>query len=178
MHRYHPATLLEEAIRWELEGIPLGLRGHSCSLLSFLSSVLSVWFRTVTSEPRSCMRWGKHSSWYKSSWIGWLRAFTICMVLNRMSKELLVEEYSGSSVLFEPLDSGLAAPHALMQVVQGTSYIPIINVESSDVPLDTHSLAGAFDKVLLVNFPLVSLSCHPQWLQWLLSLFLRWCRVR
>lgn len=61
-----------------------------------------------------------------------------------MSKELLVEEYSGSSVLLEPLDSGLAAPHALMQVVQGTSYIPVINVESSDVPLDTHSLTGAF----------------------------------
>lgn len=92
-----------------IRGHALGCGGHSCSPLSCLSSVLSVWFRTVTREPLSWMRRGKRSSRCKSSRINWLRAFTICMVLNRMSKELLMEEYSGSSALSEPLDAGLAA---------------------------------------------------------------------
>ncbi|KAK0155388.1 hypothetical protein N1851_002293 [Merluccius polli] len=48
-------------------------------------------------------------------------------------------QYSGISALFEPLDSGLPvgllASPALVRVVQGTAYIPIVNVGSSAVLL-------------------------------------------
>lgn len=49
------------------------------------------------------------------------------------------EHYSGSTVLFEPLDSdvsaGLLPSPALVQVKRGTAYTPIVNVGSTEVLL-------------------------------------------
>lgn len=49
------------------------------------------------------------------------------------------EQYSGTTVLFEPLDSGfpagLLASPAIVRVTRDTAYIPIVNVDSTDVLL-------------------------------------------
>lgn len=67
------------------------------------------------------------------------------------------QQYSGSTVLFEPLDSGLPAgllaSPALVPVVRGTAYIPIVNVGASDVLLYPHAVVGTLDEVRVVSLP-------------------------
>lgn len=66
-------------------------------------------------------------------------------------------QYSGTSVLFKPLDSGLPAgllaSPALVRVVQGTAYIPVVNVGSSAVLLYPHTVVGTLDEVSVVSLP-------------------------
>lgn len=67
------------------------------------------------------------------------------------------EQYSGTSVLFESLDSalpaGLLASPVLVPVVRGTAYIPIVNVGSLDVLLYPHAVVGTLEEVRVVSLP-------------------------
>ncbi len=67
------------------------------------------------------------------------------------------EHYSDSPVLFEPLEqglpAGLLASPALIQVIRGTAYVPIVNVGISDVMLYPRSPLGTLDQVLVVSLP-------------------------
>lgn len=66
-------------------------------------------------------------------------------------------QYSGATVLFEPLErglpAGLLASPALVQVVRGTAYIPIVNVGDNDVLLYPRTLVGTLDNVNVVSLP-------------------------
>lgn len=76
-----------------------------------------------------------------------------------------MKEYSAQQCADGAPGFWLSAPpplYALVQVVQGTVYIPSTDVGSLNVFLYTHFLASAFNKVQLVDFLLVSLSCNPQ----------------
>ncbi|KAJ8011834.1 hypothetical protein DPEC_G00062400 [Dallia pectoralis] len=68
-----------------------------------------------------------------------------------------LEQYSGCTVLFEPLGSGLLAgllaSPALVQVVGGTAYIPIVNVGTIDVLLYPRTVVGTLDRVWVVSLP-------------------------
>ncbi len=67
------------------------------------------------------------------------------------------EHYSDSPVLFELLEqglpAGLLASPALIQVIRGTAYVPIVNVGISDVMLYPRSPLGTLDRVLVVSLP-------------------------
>ena len=67
------------------------------------------------------------------------------------------EQYSGTRVLFEPSESGLPAgllaSHALVRVVRGTAYIPIVNVGSTSVLLYPRTVVGTLDEVRVVSLP-------------------------
>uniref|UniRef100_A0A665U756 Gypsy retrotransposon integrase-like protein 1 n=1 Tax=Echeneis naucrates TaxID=173247 RepID=A0A665U756_ECHNA len=67
------------------------------------------------------------------------------------------EQFSGSTVLFEPLDSGLPAgllaSPALVRVSGGTAYIPVVNVGSVDVMLYPRIVVGTLDTVNVVSLP-------------------------
>ncbi|XP_035796548.1 retrovirus-related Pol polyprotein from transposon 412 [Amphiprion ocellaris] len=67
------------------------------------------------------------------------------------------EQYSGNTVSFEPLDSGLPAgllaSPALVRVTRGTAYIPIVNVGSTDVLLYPRTVVGSLDEVNVVSLP-------------------------
>jgi len=65
------------------------------------------------------------------------------------------EQYSGSTVLFEPSDVGLPAglltSPSLVCVIRGTAYIPVINVGCNDVVLYPRTIVGTLDFVNVVN---------------------------
>lgn len=67
------------------------------------------------------------------------------------------ELYSGTSALFEPSESGLPAgllaSPALVRVVRGTAYIPIVNVGSTSVLLYPRTVVGSLDEVRVVSLP-------------------------
>ena len=67
------------------------------------------------------------------------------------------EQYSQASVLFEPSESGLPAgllaSPALVRVVRGTAYIPIVNVGSTSVLLYPRTVVGTLDEVRVVSMP-------------------------
>ena len=67
------------------------------------------------------------------------------------------EQYAGTTALFEPpesgLPAGLLASPALVPVVRGTAYIPIVNVGSSDVLLYPHALVGTLEAACVVSLP-------------------------
>lgn len=67
------------------------------------------------------------------------------------------EQYSDSTVLFEPLDAGLPAgllaSPALVRVITGTAYIPVVNVGSTDVILHPRTAVGTLDFVNVVHLP-------------------------
>lgn len=67
------------------------------------------------------------------------------------------EQYSGTTVLFEPLQSGLPAGFlaspALVQVVRGTAYVPIVNVGDHDVLLYPRTHLGTLDSGNAVSLP-------------------------
>ena len=67
------------------------------------------------------------------------------------------QRYSSSTVLFEPSDSGLPdgllVSPALVRVIRGTVYIPILNVGSTDVVLHPHTTVGMLDHVNVVSLP-------------------------
>lgn len=67
------------------------------------------------------------------------------------------EQYSGTTVLFESLDSGqpagLLASPAPVPLVRGTAYVPIVNVGSSDVLIYPHAVVGTSDEVRVVSLP-------------------------
>lgn len=61
------------------------------------------------------------------------------------------------SAMFEPLDSGLPngllASPALVKVLNGTAFIPIINVGTTEVTLSPHIQIGALCQVEIVSQP-------------------------
>ena len=67
------------------------------------------------------------------------------------------EVFSESTVLFEPLDSGLPAgllaSPALVRVSRGTAYIPVVNVGSTEVLLYPRTVVGTLDTVNVVSLP-------------------------
>ncbi len=67
------------------------------------------------------------------------------------------EQYSGGTVLFEPLESGLPAgllaSPALVPVTRGTVYIPVVNVGISDAVLYSNTLLGSLHGVYVVSLP-------------------------
>lgn len=67
------------------------------------------------------------------------------------------EQYSGSTVLFEPLNAGLPAgllaSPSLVRVIRGTAYIPVINVGCNDVMLYPRTVVGTLDFVNVVSLP-------------------------
>lgn len=67
------------------------------------------------------------------------------------------EEYSNGAVLFEPpgsgLPAGLLATPAVVQVSQGTTYIPVVNVGVTDVMLYPRSMIGTLSSVYVVSLP-------------------------
>lgn len=67
------------------------------------------------------------------------------------------EQFSGTSMLFEPLDSGLPAgllaSPALVRVIKGTAYIPVVNVGVVDVVLYPRTVVGTLDTVNIVSLP-------------------------
>lgn len=66
-------------------------------------------------------------------------------------------QYDGRVVLFEPpesgLPAGLLASPALVRVVRGTVYVPVVNVGTVDVVLRPTTLVGNLREVYLVNLP-------------------------
>lgn len=75
----------------------------------------------------------------------------------RMVAATCSEQYSGSTVLFEPLDAGLPAgllaSPSLVCVIRGTAYIPVINVGCNDVMLYPRTVVGTLDFVNVVSLP-------------------------
>ncbi|KAL1263544.1 hypothetical protein QQF64_006283 [Cirrhinus molitorella] len=67
------------------------------------------------------------------------------------------EQCSGGTVLFEPpefgLPAGLLASPALVQVVRGTAYIPVVNVGMTDAVLYPNTLLGTLHGVYVVSLP-------------------------
>lgn len=67
------------------------------------------------------------------------------------------EQYSRTSVLFEPSESGLPggllASPALVRVVRGTAYIPIVNVGANSVLLYPRTIVGTLNEVRVVSLP-------------------------
>lgn len=67
------------------------------------------------------------------------------------------EQYSDNTVMFEPLDrglpAGLLASPALVRVVRGTAYIPVVNVGTADVLLYPRTVMGRLDEVCVVSLP-------------------------
>lgn len=66
-------------------------------------------------------------------------------------------QYSGSNVLFEPTDSGLPggllASPAVVPVSEGTVYIPVVNVSTTDVVLYPRTRLGCVSNVSIVSLP-------------------------
>lgn len=75
----------------------------------------------------------------------------------KMVAATCAEQYGGGTVLFETLDSGLPAgllaSPALVQVVGGTAYIPIVNVGSTNVSLYPRTIVGTLSEVSIVSLP-------------------------
>ncbi|XP_077957579.1 uncharacterized protein LOC144406215 [Gasterosteus aculeatus] len=67
------------------------------------------------------------------------------------------EQFSASTVLFEPLESrlqsGLLASPALVQVVRGTAYIPVVNVGSVEAVLHPRTVIGTLGPVNVISLP-------------------------
>lgn len=67
------------------------------------------------------------------------------------------EQYSGSTVLFEPSDvglpAGLLASPSLVQVIRGTAYIPVINAGCNDVVLYPRAVVGTLEFVNVASLP-------------------------
>lgn len=66
-------------------------------------------------------------------------------------------QYFGSTVLFEPTESGLPAgllaSPALVRVIQGTVYVPVVNVGTVDVTLRPTTVVGNLREVYIVSLP-------------------------
>lgn len=66
-------------------------------------------------------------------------------------------EYAAGSVMFESLTlglpAGLLAAPALVKVVRGTAYLPVVNVVASVVVLYPHMKLGVLQPVCVVSLP-------------------------
>lgn len=66
-------------------------------------------------------------------------------------------QYSGATVLFEPVEqglpAGLLASPSLVQVVRGMAYVPVINVGNTDVLLYPRTVVGTLDVANVVSLP-------------------------
>ena len=75
----------------------------------------------------------------------------------KMAAAACSEQYSGSTVQFEPLDvglpAGLIASPSLVRVLRGRAYIPVINVGCNDVVLYPRTVVGTLDVVNVVSLP-------------------------
>lgn len=67
------------------------------------------------------------------------------------------DKYAGCTVLFEPpeigLPAGLLASPALVRVVRGTAYIPVVNVGTTALSLFPHTVMGTLDHVNVASMP-------------------------
>lgn len=67
------------------------------------------------------------------------------------------DQFSEGMVMFEPLDSGLPAglltSPALVPVVRGTVYVPVVNVGSLDVMLYPKTVLGTLEGVFVASLP-------------------------
>ncbi|XP_026064099.1 uncharacterized protein LOC113047063 [Carassius auratus] len=67
------------------------------------------------------------------------------------------EQYAAGLVLFEPpesgLPAGLLASPALVQVIRGTAYLPMVNVGTADVMLHSKTVLGVLNSVCMVSLP-------------------------
>lgn len=67
------------------------------------------------------------------------------------------EQYAGGTVLFESpesgLPAGLLASSALVQVTQGTVYLPVVNVGTVHVMLYANTILGTLNNVCVVSLP-------------------------
>lgn len=67
------------------------------------------------------------------------------------------EQFSGRSVLFDAPENGLPArllaSRALVQVIRGTAYILIVNVDTTSVSLYPGTIAGTLDEGGSVSMP-------------------------
>ena len=85
------------------------------------------------------------------------RACRIAGGVMRIVSATCSEQCSDTTVLFEPLDSGLPAgllaSPSLVRVVNGTAYIPIVNVGSVEVLLYPRTVVGNLEKVNVVSLP-------------------------
>ncbi|KAL0180472.1 hypothetical protein M9458_022878, partial [Cirrhinus mrigala] len=67
------------------------------------------------------------------------------------------EQYADGTVLFEPpvsgLPAGLLASPALVRVVRGTVYLPMVNVGTADVMLYAGATLGTLNSVQVVSLP-------------------------
>lgn len=72
-------------------------------------------------------------------------------------KDKCSAQYSGTTVLFEPLEqglpAGLLASPALVRVERGTACVAIVNVGSSDVLLYPRTVVGTLSEVRMVSLP-------------------------
>lgn len=67
------------------------------------------------------------------------------------------EQFSGQSLLFEPPESGLTAvllaSPCLVRVVRGTTYIPVVNVGTTELLLYPRIRLGALSPAEVVSLP-------------------------
>lgn len=71
--------------------------------------------------------------------------------------ETCSEKYAEGVVLFEPpepgLPAGLLASPALVQVIRGTAYLPVVNVGTAGVMLHSNTVLGVLSSVCVVSLP-------------------------
>lgn len=86
------------------------------------------------------------------------------------------EQFSGQSLLFEPPESGLPAGllafPSLVQVVRGTTYIPVVSDGTAELLLYPRTCLGALSPAEVVSLPLGSQRSDPLplfLLRWLLA---------
>lgn len=69
----------------------------------------------------------------------------------------MFQAFADTTVLFEPLGEGLPsgflASPALIKVIHGTVYVPVVNVGTLDVLLYPRSILGSLNSVLVVSLP-------------------------
>lgn len=85
------------------------------------------------------------------------RAVRIPGGVMKMVASTCPEHFSGQSLLFEPpesgLPAGLLASPCLVQVVRGTTYIPVVNVGTAELLLYPRTCLGALSPAEVVSLP-------------------------
>lgn len=89
-----------------------------------------------------------------------LRGRKSCRIPGGMMKFVAAtcsEKYAEGVVLFEPpesgLPAGLLASPALVQVIRGPAYLPVVNVRTADVMLHYNTVLGMLNSVCVVSLP-------------------------
>lgn len=93
-----------------------------------------------------------------SNHVGWVRVRgrKVCRIPGGTMKLVAATcsaQYFCSTVLFEPPESGLLASPALVRVIRGTVYVPIVNVGTVEVMLRPTMVVGNLREVYVVSLP-------------------------